>query len=267
MSRCRRQRREGVILFIVAIVVALAALAGYTFLVAVQGDNKAATVGADQLQTELIAASGEAFVASWMAMSREERALLAEELGEEVFAQKISRAATATAGPVSAVSEYAGTFYIVQPTIPMPADASSIDPGLQSSPQQQFSTQGSQSSLGSAGARTGARTSLSGVQNNSGFALGVINESSKHHLATLLMWDVQWPGSARLALLQLPGMTDATADAILDWVDADNVPREFGAEASEYETQTPAYLPRNACLLYTSPSPRDATLSRMPSSA
>ena len=29
----------------------------------------------------------------------------------------------------------------------------------------------------------------------------------------------------------------------------------------------PAYPPRYTCLLYTSPSPRDATLSRMPSSA
>ena len=28
-----------------------------------------------------------------------------------------------------------------------------------------------------------------------------------------------------------------------------------------------AYFPSNACVLYTSPSPRDATLSRMPSSA
>ena len=33
--------------------------------------------------------------------------------------------------------------------------------------------------------------------------------------------------------------------------------KEFDAYASQYE----------ACLLYTSPSPRDATLSRMPSSA
>ena len=32
-------------------------------------------------------------------------------------------------------------------------------------------------------------------------------------------------------------------------------------------SRNPAYLAKNPCLLYTSPSPRDATLSRMPSSA
>ena len=38
---------------------------------------------------------------------------------------------------------------------------------------------------------------------------------------------------------------------------------------SEYEPKQPQLdpTPTSACLLYTSPSPRDATLSRMPSSA
>ena len=36
-----------------------------------------------------------------------------------------------------------------------------------------------------------------------------------------------------------------------------------GASTGSYE----AYEKRDTCLLYTSPSPRDATLSRMPSSA
>ena len=34
-----------------------------------------------------------------------------------------------------------------------------------------------------------------------------------------------------------------------------------------FAAQCPVGLSRKACLLYTSPSPRDATLSRMPSSA
>ena len=36
---------------------------------------------------------------------------------------------------------------------------------------------------------------------------------------------------------------------------------------SEYKAGHGIYLMENGCLLYTSPSPRDATLSRMPSSA
>ena len=39
------------------------------------------------------------------------------------------------------------------------------------------------------------------------------------------------------------------------------------AESEDDEAQTPHSPRRRACLLYTSPSPRDATLSRMPSSA
>ena len=33
------------------------------------------------------------------------------------------------------------------------------------------------------------------------------------------------------------------------------------------EIDTPAFMPVGTCLLYTSPSPRDKTVSRMPSSA
>ena len=45
--------------------------------------------------------------------------------------------------------------------------------------------------------------------------------------------------------MQLPGMTEALADALLDWVDTDESPRGFGAEAEYYETLSPPYAPRN----------------------
>ena len=41
--------------------------------------------------------------------------------------------------------------------------------------------------------------------------------------------------------------------------------RQIGLAALNFESSLGEYP--NACLLYTSPSPRDATLSRMPSSA
>src|SRR5690606_37684595 len=46
-------------------------------------------------------------------------------------------------------------------------------------------------------------------------------------------------------LMQLPGMTVEIADAILDWIDSDNEPREFGAEMDFYSTLTPPYTPQN----------------------
>lgn len=46
-------------------------------------------------------------------------------------------------------------------------------------------------------------------------------------------------------LMLLPGMTEDIADAIVDWVDADDVPGEFGAEAGYYSQLESPYEPRN----------------------
>lgn len=47
-------------------------------------------------------------------------------------------------------------------------------------------------------------------------------------------------------LLTLEGMTEDVADAILDWVDADDDPRELGAEVGYYSSLPSPYEPRNA---------------------
>lgn len=49
---------------------------------------------------------------------------------------------------------------------------------------------------------------------------------------------------ARQRLTQLPRMTDHIADSILDWMDSDDEPSEYGAESSWYASQRPAYRPR-----------------------
>ena len=49
----------------------------------------------------------------------------------------------------------------------------------------------------------------------------------------------------RQALMALPGMTLEIADAILDWIDDDDLPREFGAEIDFYSALQPSYMPRN----------------------
>ena len=58
--------------------------------------------------------------------------------------------------------------------------------------------------------------------------------------------DSQDEGTAsnpRDALMALPGMTEDIADAMLDWIDEDDEPREFGAEADSYTAL--GYEPRN----------------------
>ncbi len=78
-----------------------------------------------------------------------------------------------------------------------------------------------------------------------GVRFGVENESAKLNLGTLLGWERRAPGSAHIALMNLPGMTDAVADALLDWIDPDAVSRSFGAEADYYQELGVPYAPRN----------------------
>jgi len=74
---------------------------------------------------------------------------------------------------------------------------------------------------------------------------GLANESAKLNLAALLAWDEKKPGAARDALMKLPRMTNEVADSLLDWIDTDNHPREFGSEVDYYAGLDPPYQPRN----------------------
>jgi hypothetical protein len=78
-----------------------------------------------------------------------------------------------------------------------------------------------------------------------GVRFGVEDESARLNLGVLLQWESKQPGAAHLALMGLPGMTDAVADAILDWIDPDDAPRPFGAEAEYYQGLAVPYAPRN----------------------
>ena len=71
---------------------------------------------------------------------------------------------------------------------------------------------------------------------------GILDESSKINLNALPLVDFKRT-FARRQLRPLPSMTDQLADAILDWMDEDNEPSEFGAESSYYSSLNPPYLP------------------------
>ncbi|MEM6330509.1 MAG: hypothetical protein AAF790_09695 [Planctomycetota bacterium] len=81
-----------------------------------------------------------------------------------------------------------------------------------------------------------------------GVRFGLENESSRLNLNTLLSLDQVSDTAAREQLMGLPGMTEAIADAILDWIDPDTQPREFGAELTHYAALAPAYEPQNGPL-------------------
>lgn len=66
---------------------------------------------------------------------------------------------------------------------------------------------------------------------------GVENESARLNLYKLLEWDRSHPGHGQATLIRLPGMTPELADALLDFIDSDDIPRELGAESEFYSQQ------------------------------
>ncbi len=79
-----------------------------------------------------------------------------------------------------------------------------------------------------------------------GMRFGAANESARLNLAMVLHWDYEQPGAGREALMSLPGMSESTADSILDWIDGDTVRRQFGAEEDYYAGLNLPYGPRNS---------------------
>jgi len=79
-----------------------------------------------------------------------------------------------------------------------------------------------------------------------GSRFGAENESARLNLTALLDWEEQHAGAGHEALMNLPGMTEAIAAAILDWIDDDATPRASGAEADYYLGRGVPYGPRNA---------------------
>ncbi|MCH8235789.1 MAG: general secretion pathway protein GspK [Chloroflexi bacterium] len=81
-----------------------------------------------------------------------------------------------------------------------------------------------------------------------GVRFGLEDESARVNLNTLLVADAGAEDGGRRVLLALPGMTEEIADAILDWIDPDDEPREFGAEVDYYSGLNPPYAPKNGPL-------------------
>lgn len=80
---------------------------------------------------------------------------------------------------------------------------------------------------------------------NEANAIGLLDESAKLNLNALPL-EPHKRRVARKMLLALPAMTEQIADAILDWMDEDDEPSEFGAESSFYASINPPRWPKQA---------------------
>ncbi len=77
---------------------------------------------------------------------------------------------------------------------------------------------------------------------------GLRNESARINVNALANGALT-EDEARAFLMVVPNMTDVVADAILDWIDADDTPRAYGAESSYYAQFSPPYACKNQALI------------------
>lgn len=76
---------------------------------------------------------------------------------------------------------------------------------------------------------------------------GLIDESGRLNLNRLLSFELD-EMQTREMLMYLPDMTEEVADAILDWIDDDEILRPYGAESDYYTSLDPPYESKNGQL-------------------
>ncbi|MCA9199867.1 MAG: general secretion pathway protein GspK [Planctomycetales bacterium] len=196
--------RRGAILFTVTIVILLISLAAYGFSIRMQAEYRATVARGDLLQVASVRESGIAYATSFAGMSRQQQDLFGGADNNLRF--------KAQAVDVIEGSTRLGCFSIVAPQFSLPNST--------------------------------LPDSNSNLDGANSFRFGLERDASKLSLAAVLQWDQLQPGAGRTSLMQLPGMTESLADAILDWIDEDDETREFGAEADYYaQLQPPRKVP------------------------
>jgi DNA uptake protein ComE-like DNA-binding protein len=229
-ARHKRCSRSGVVLLVVLVVVAMLALGAYSFVQLMNIEARGAQSYGRLVQAREAADSGVHYAA----------AILLDQKFSGALGTDAYDASTMFHGQV-VTDESAGTprlrcrFSLVAPREGsygpdywrhgLIDESSKIN--LNALPAMLQAVQGSQSGAdtgGGGGAGTGGGT---GASTSSAAGTGTATSNP---------------------VLYLPNMTPEIADAILDWIDSDDTPREYGVESEYYQSLSPPYLPRNGPL-------------------
>ncbi|MDR2756211.1 MAG: general secretion pathway protein GspK [Planctomycetaceae bacterium] len=210
--------RSGMILFIVSIVIAMLAVGSLSLLALLTTEYEAAIFRGDEIQASQLVQSGIEFIGQTLNSSESSQIFEAELSDSFYFSQQNS-------------VEYSDIHRLYDN--PIQFCGVEVIPGY----------------WGHSGRGSGRFTIFSPCIEQGqlkGIRFGLVNESTRLHLGTVLEWETESPGQGSRALLKLPGMTPTIADSLLDWIDADKTPRSSGAELDYYTQTGVAYRPRNA---------------------
>ncbi len=178
-----RQRRPGMILLVVLIVIVMLSLAAFTFAELMFTEHRAAVAALRQSQVRALADSGMDYIQQFLLQTPE----LQQQDG----------------GTYNNAARFQGVLVL---DAQLPRDRGRF-------------------CVISANVENGE---LAGAR------FGLEDDSARVNLNALTAADKLKEGTGRDLLMALPGMTEETADAILDWIDPDDEAREYGAELDHY---------------------------------
>ena len=209
--------RNGMILFVVSIVLAMLAVGALALVSLLTVEYEATRLRGDELQATQLVQSGIEAIAQTVAVTPDEQAP-----GE---------------------ADFVDAFYFSEQL-----ETSSVN-RLYDNPTWFRAVEVVPANVGRSGRGAGRFTVFSPKIEQDhlvGVRYGLVNESTRLHLGSVLQWDIESPGQGARSLMKLPGMSPSIADSILDWIDADKTPRPSGAEIDYYERTGVPYRPRNA---------------------
>ncbi len=213
--------RVGFLLILVMLVIAMASLAMLNFSRSMLISNEVSHISSGRLQARMCAESGAQAIRLFLSNSHEQRLAQGGTLSNAVFQ---ARNVMPHVWP-----QKRGNYTIIAPALDEAGNYHSIRYGLQNeSAKLNLNALLQIDQLARTGALAPAESDSTGDGSNLDPLAGADGTTA-----------------ARNILLALPGMTADVADAILDWLDSDDTPREYGAESEYYTMLQPPYKPAN----------------------
>ncbi len=237
----RPTRRGGFILLLVLVVLVMATLAALNFSRSMLITHEASRISAGRLQSRMCAESGAQSIRLLVAYPRSERLAQGGTWDNPTMFQAVN--VIPDVDPARR-----GNYSVLSPSLDEFGNYTGIRYGLQNeSAKLNLNTLAQLDALAAAGTLGAAATG--GAAGGGGAGGGTDPAASMTAALSSLASEATASMSSSMStgmLMSLPGMTEEIADAILDWLDADDEPRPLGAEFADYYMNLqPAYKPAN----------------------
>jgi DNA uptake protein ComE-like DNA-binding protein len=230
-----KNRRHGVVLLLVLVVVTMLTLGSLVFADLMLGEHRAAQAFARKEQARCFAKSGAELARQFLDRTAD------DQLSDGGLYDNSQRFANQLVANDDSARQR-GRFTIIAPKIE-DTGFNGVRNGLQDESAKinlaallnWDKPSGISSSAGAGGTPTSGSASTSGATSTSGSGASSGDESGQADESV-----------AKTMLMGLPNMTADVADAILDYIDTDDNPRDQGAEIDYYSSLPHGYAPRNA---------------------